>query len=140
MIGDTQTKNTKTDLNFKNMKKMKMTIATAIFCSTALAGYTAYEQATMTDVERMIQANIEALTEDDESNNDGSGKFFYEHLSGSPKSCTLYKYMDAEGNYHVSSSSGSAGVSYEKIQVSGIEETCPDEGEGCTVYSCQETN
>ncbi len=43
------------------MKKIKMFAAAAMFCAAAFAGYTAYDQATMTDAERMMLANIEAL-------------------------------------------------------------------------------
>ncbi len=32
-------------------------------CSAGLAGYAAYEQANMTDAERMMLANLEALTQ-----------------------------------------------------------------------------
>ncbi len=38
----------------------------AMFCAAAFAGYTAYDQATMTDAERMLMANLEALTSGDE--------------------------------------------------------------------------
>ncbi|MFI3306554.1 MAG: NVEALA domain-containing protein [Rikenellaceae bacterium] len=44
------------------MKKIKTFAAAAIFCAATFAGYTAYNQATMTDSEKMILANIEALT------------------------------------------------------------------------------
>ncbi len=47
------------------MKKMKIFVTTAIVMLVASAGYfgySTYEIATMTDAERMIQANLEALT------------------------------------------------------------------------------
>lgn len=44
------------------MKKIKTFAAAAIFCAAAFAGYTAYDKATMTDEEKMFQANLEALT------------------------------------------------------------------------------
>lgn len=44
------------------MKKIKMFAAAAMFCAAAFAGYTAYEEATMTDAEKLFLANVEALT------------------------------------------------------------------------------
>lgn len=41
---------------------MKLFAVAAFVCAAAFAGYTAYEQATMTDAERMMLANLEALT------------------------------------------------------------------------------
>ncbi len=49
------------------MKKIKMFAAVAMFCTAAFSGYTAYDQATMTDQERFMLANIEALTEESEN-------------------------------------------------------------------------
>ncbi len=45
------------------MKKIKMFAAAAMFCATAFAGYTAYDKATMTDQEKLMQVNLEALTD-----------------------------------------------------------------------------
>ncbi len=50
------------------MKKIKMTIAATMFCAAAFAGYTAYDKATMTDQEKLLQANLEALTSDEHAN------------------------------------------------------------------------
>ncbi len=52
------------------MKKIKMTIVAAMFCAAAFAGYTAYDRATMTDQERLMLANIEALTNIDEDSSE----------------------------------------------------------------------
>ncbi len=46
------------------MKKIKLFAAVAIFCAAGFSGYTAYESATMTDQERFMLKNIEALTYD----------------------------------------------------------------------------
>ncbi len=62
------------------MKKIKMTIAVVALSAAVFAGYTAYEQATMTDQERLILANIEALTSGEEAtkecDGDGNGCTF----------------------------------------------------------------
>ncbi len=44
------------------MKRIKMLAAAAIFCTAGFAGYAAYDRATMTDEEKLFQANLEALT------------------------------------------------------------------------------
>ncbi|MFR9502521.1 MAG: hypothetical protein SNJ28_08360 [Rikenellaceae bacterium] len=54
------------------MKKIKLFAAAAMIAMVATAGYfgyTAYEYANMTDAERMMQANIEALTTFEVNNN-----------------------------------------------------------------------
>ncbi len=44
------------------MKKAKIFVAAIAFCGAALVGYNAYSNATMTEQERLIQQNLEALT------------------------------------------------------------------------------
>ncbi len=44
------------------MKRIKMLAAAAIFCTAGFAGYAAYDRATMTDEEKFMLANLEALT------------------------------------------------------------------------------
>lgn len=88
-------------------------------------------------------ASLLTFTENGEeggSNNEGSGKFFYKHLQGDPKTCTLYKYISINGDVSYSTEDEGLGFEYIKIQVQGMYEDCPDKGSGCTVYSCQETN
>lgn len=76
-----------------------------------------------------------------ESNNHGSGKFFYEHLSGRPGRCTLYRYIGAGVSFTSTDDKLGANGQYTKTTVSGVEETCPGKnGNGCTVYSCQQTD
>lgn len=65
-----------------------MTIVTAMFCAAAFAGYAAYERATMTDAERMMLANIEALTSSSESNNCPGGSCTTTYADGTEcKAC-----------------------------------------------------
>ncbi len=47
------------------MKKIKMFAAAAMFCAAGFAGYTAYDKATMTDQEKFMLANIEALSQNE---------------------------------------------------------------------------
>lgn len=75
-----------------------------------------------------------------ESNNNGSGLFFYEHLQGSPQECTLYRNVNINGQIEISSSSRDGEIGWTSIKISGIKELCPKKGEGCTVYSCRQTN
>lgn len=44
------------------MKRIKMLAAVAIFCTAGFAGFAAYDKATMTDEEKFMLANIEALS------------------------------------------------------------------------------
>lgn len=75
-----------------------------------------------------------------ESNNNGGNPFFYEHLKGRPKTCTLYKYIGVNGDVIISTEDkGELGFEYTKISIQGMYDSCPDKGEGCTVYSCRQT-
>ena len=86
-------------------------------------------------------ANIEALADDEGSNNNGGNPFYYEHLLGQPKECTLYKYFNGNGSVHYDESGElELGAGWTVINVKGVKELCPKSGNGCTVYSCQETN
>ena len=87
-------------------------------------------------------ANIEALAQS-ESNNAGNGnKFYYTHLKGKSKECTLYSAFDANGNFKWSGEDKSFATSmgWKYSSEKGLKETCPNNGDGCTAYSCQKTN
>ena len=76
-------------------------------------------------------ASLLTFTENGEeggSNNEGSGMFFYKHRLGKPDTCKLYQYININGGIITS------------IEVQGIYEVCPLSGNGCTVYSCRQTN
>lgn len=76
-----------------------------------------------------------------ESNNHGSGKFFYEHLSGRPDRCKLYRYIGAGVSFTSTDDKLGTNGQYTKNTVSGVEEICPGKnGNRCTVYGCQQTN
>ena len=46
----------------KNMKKVKILVASVLFCAMGYVGYTAHKGMTMSEVEEFMKANIEALT------------------------------------------------------------------------------
>ncbi len=77
------------------MKKVKILFASVLFCAMGYVGYTAHEKITMSDAERFMQVNIEALT---------SG----ESASGY---CTMHfgcfdNYGNSTGKYSASSYTG----------------------------------
>jgi hypothetical protein len=82
-------------------------------------------------------SKIEAITQ--ESNNSGSGIYFYQHKLGEPKECTLYKHVHVNGSVQYGTSA-SVGAGWTSVEVEGIKELCPKDGNGCTVYSCHVTN
>lgn len=44
------------------MKKIKFIIASLLFCTMSYVGYTTYKQMSMSDAEKFMKANVEALT------------------------------------------------------------------------------
>ena len=47
------------------MRKIKFLVASVLFCAMGYTGYTAYEKMTMSEAEKFMKANIEALTLDE---------------------------------------------------------------------------
>ena len=47
------------------MRKIKFLIGLVLFCAMGYVGYIAHEKMNMSDAERFIQANVEALTRDE---------------------------------------------------------------------------
>ena len=82
---------------------------------------------------------VESIT-NQESNNSGSGIFYYEHLEGRPKECLLYKHIKIDGSVTINASDAKMDGDVEIKQLKGIKETCPRNGTGCTVYSCTLTD
>ena len=48
------------------MKKIKLLFSVAIFACMSVVGYTAYDNMGMSDVEKLMLANVEALTGDED--------------------------------------------------------------------------
>ena len=49
----------------KVMKKVKILITSVLFCAMGYTGYIAYERMTMSEAEKFMLANVEALTRDE---------------------------------------------------------------------------
>lgn len=47
------------------MKKVKILIASVLFCAMGYIGNTTYQKMTISEVEKFMQANVEALTRDE---------------------------------------------------------------------------
>ena len=45
------------------MKKVKILVASVLFCAMGYTGYTAHERMTISEAEKFMKANIEALTD-----------------------------------------------------------------------------
>lgn len=62
----------------KVMKKVKILVASVLFCAmgyTGYTGYTAYEKMTISEVEKFMNTNIEALTFDETPGGSGGGAY-----------------------------------------------------------------
>ena len=44
------------------MKRVKFIVASLLFCTMSYVGYTSYEKMPMSDAEKFMQVNVEALT------------------------------------------------------------------------------
>ena len=78
----------------------------------------------------------------DKNNSNWGGLFNYPDKAGSPKFCTLYAKVDVYGKIVSTSEApiGQVQAGYSVTQVTGVKESCPRKGNGCTVYSCRQTN
>lgn len=45
------------------MKRVKILVASVLFCAMGYVGYTTHEKMTMSEAEKFMQANVEALTD-----------------------------------------------------------------------------
>ena len=50
------------------MKKIKILVASVLCCAMGYTGYTAYEKMTMSEAEKFMIANVEALTQTEQGN------------------------------------------------------------------------
>lgn len=78
--------------------------------------------------------------DDQESNNSGSGIFFYEHLEGRPKECPLYRNVHVDGAVTITEGTMSGAIGWSSTSIKGTKETCPKKGKGCTLFTCRSTN
>lgn len=54
------------------MKRIKFLVASVLFCAMGYVGYTAHAKMTMSEAEKFMKANIEALTLDEPGGGGGS--------------------------------------------------------------------
>lgn len=47
------------------MKRVKILVASVLFCAMGYVGYTTHEKMIMSEAEKFMQANVEALTQDE---------------------------------------------------------------------------
>lgn len=99
-------------------------------------GLHTYNAAYQIDESDLLLENIEAL-----ARNESGDNYRYPHLSGKPKFCTLYVYK--KGGVVISTSEEAnkefdASAEYTKEKKEGLKDRCPDSGNGCNPYSCQE--
>ena len=128
------------------MKKFIFILCAAFLTFALVLGFITYNKTT----QALLSVNIEALTNNENegtssnegtSNNEGNGTiFFYTHKLGDPKTCTLYRHIDLNGGIHYSNGKAEGNLGWTNERLSGIEESCPNTGAGCTVFSCQEVH
>ncbi|WP_026472935.1 hypothetical protein [Alkaliflexus imshenetskii] len=84
---------------------------------------------------------LRAIRYDELNNSNYGGLFNYPDLAGSPQFCTLYAKYDASGRIvQTSETKLEAQGGFTISLVTGVKEKCPKKGNGCTVYSCRQTN
>ncbi len=126
------------------MKHFMKWMATAIVAGTvALVNVKVVLDANRTN--DLVETTLETFGQNtgggQESNNHGSGKFYYEHLRGRPEKCTIYRHVAANGTIiDTTDKNFNPGFNFTSYKIEGMMEVCPDDGNGCTVYSCQQTN
>lgn len=54
------------------MRKVKFLVASLLFCAMSYVGYTTYEKMSMTEAEKLMLANVEALTSGESGGGTGS--------------------------------------------------------------------
>lgn len=135
------------------MKKKMVYVAAALI----IGAVTVFNVKTVLDANRnydLAMTSIDALSEDgegesgesgggsgdQESNEHGSGQFFYEDRKGKPDFCTLFRYIHINGQIVNAEKEQSLSAEWTLIKVEGLKDKCPKEGNGCTAYSCQSTN
>lgn len=92
----------------------------------------------MSEAEKFMKTNIEALTRDETGGGDNSR---YPNRDGDAKFCILYVY--SKGSVVIKRTTEDPGLEasgeYSKSTIRGLEDRCPiKNGSGCNPYSCQE--
>jgi len=85
-------------LKLNNMK-VKFIIAATLFLTMVYAGYSVYESTTLTEAEKFMKANVEALTLDEPGGGEGEGPGFFTCYNGGPGAieCSIAAGIDIAG-------------------------------------------
>lgn len=99
-------------------------------------GLHTYNALDQTDESDLLLENIEALAQ-----NESGGNYRYPKKAGEAEFCTLYVYKKAGIVVSTSEEENKefdASAEYTKEKKEGLKDKCPDDGDGCNPYSCQE--
>jgi len=70
------------------MRKIKFLVASLLFCAMSYAGYVGYERVTMSEAERFMLANVEALTSGESSSGCYQTMGYCSNATGIVQMCT----------------------------------------------------
>ena len=83
------------------MKRVKFIVASLLFCTMSYVGYTSYEKMPMSDAEKFMQVNVEALTRS-EGGSEGGKSLCYNSYTKADNNqilrCVSCDYVDGIGN------------------------------------------
>ena len=127
------------------MKSVKCGIAAAVVVVASVAAFQSYGSYGTQDNSLLMQ-NVEALAQgpdggDGDAGDGNGGGFRYPDKSGKAKFCTLYVYMKGSVKASVSTDPNpqlEASGEYTRTKTEGLKDRCPDKGNGCNPFSCQE--
>lgn len=116
------------------MKRVKVLVASVLFCVMGYIGANAYEKMTTTEAEEFMKANVEALT----SGEGGSGSAYYPERGSDVRSCLMHVYTKGSSVLHSEARQvGLIADGYSEVVIRGLYDSCSRSGAGCTPYSCR---
>lgn len=127
-----------------NKKLFKSTLMVALVAVAGYGSYKAYEGYARNKRQSMLLTeNVEALSQNTASGENQGNSFKYPEKEGDAKFCKLYIYKKGDAVVYTGEEPNSqyeakVGIEYEKKVIEGLKDRCPDRGEGCNPYSCQE--
>lgn len=83
------------------MKKVKILVASVLFCAMGYTGYTAHEKMTMSEAEKFMQANVEALTRSESESGRGKALCYNSYTKADNHQilrCVSCDYVDGIGD------------------------------------------
>ena len=124
-------------------KSIKCGIAAAVLVAAGFTAYQSYSSYGVQDNSLLMQ-NVEALAQSSDGGDGDAngGGYRYPDRRGRARFCTLHVYIDSNGKVAYSSTEENKQLElsgkYEKTTRRGLEDKCPDDGNGCSPFSCQE--